>query len=171
MLFFFHLLTGLLIGVALAILVHDRNAIPVAGVAAVLPDLVDKPIGHILLAGSLNSGRLICHGLLFAVAVLLAGIILLRWKGTWLGIAAFLGVFSHQVLDFMWRMPINWLFPFLGPYPPGQTLDYFSIMLWVEFSTPYEWAALLGCLGIGYLFWSGWLDPVLERLHIRLREK
>lgn len=32
----------------------------------VLPDLIDKPIGEILLADSLSNGRLVAHTLLFA---------------------------------------------------------------------------------------------------------
>ena len=42
-------------------------------IGSILPDLIDKPIGEILLAGSLSHGKLFTHSLLFILILFLLG--------------------------------------------------------------------------------------------------
>lgn len=112
----------------------------VAGMTgALLPDLIDKPIGHLLLGGTLDNGRLLSHSLGFLVAVFAIGCLLSRRSHPLQGPVLALGVLSHQYLDAMWCDPTAWFYPFLGSFVPGQYPDYFLHGLISEISSPAEW--------------------------------
>src|SRR5690554_2334060 len=53
-----HLLTGILIGMPLSGYFRDRHIVTACAVGALLPDLIDKPLGHFLLDGGIGSGRI-----------------------------------------------------------------------------------------------------------------
>ncbi|MHC1582882.1 MAG: metal-dependent hydrolase, partial [Candidatus Syntropharchaeia archaeon] len=59
----------------------DRQLYLSVLIGAILPDLVDKPIGEILLANSISNGRLFAHTLLFVFFLLLIGTYLYRRSG------------------------------------------------------------------------------------------
>ena len=83
-------------------------------IGALLPDIIDKPLGGIFLRDQLGSGRIYAHTLLFLVIIFIAGIVLYRARGSmWMLVLAF-GSLIHHVLDSMWQMPRTWLWPFLG---------------------------------------------------------
>jgi hypothetical protein len=83
-----HLFLGLILGLAIADRLGDRRPIGFSALGAVLPDLLDKPVSHLLLAESLNSGRLFRHGLLFLTLFTFAGIVLERRRGSFALLAA-----------------------------------------------------------------------------------
>lgn len=103
-----HLFVGLILGVVIADRIDDRRFIGFSALGGVLPDLIDKPVGHILFAESLNSGRIVAHGLLFLTILLIAGVALRRQRGSFALLAVAAGVASHQILDAMWAMPVTW---------------------------------------------------------------
>lgn len=83
-------------------------------VGSLLPDIIDKPVGMLLLRGSLGSGRMFCHSLLFLVILsLAAGYFYSRRGTTWLLVLSF-GIFTHLILDQMWLMPRTLLWPIYG---------------------------------------------------------
>jgi len=83
-------------------------------VGSLLPDIIDKPVGMLLLRGSLGSGRMFCHSLLFLVILsLAAGYFYSRRRTTWLLVLSF-GTFTHLILDQMWLMPQTLLWPIYG---------------------------------------------------------
>lgn len=92
-------------------------------VGAVLPDLVDKPIGYVLMSSSFNNGRLFAHSLLFLAGLTLAGLLADgRARPVLLTLA--LGTAIHLALDYMWLLPTILLWPLLGwrlPSLPGGT--------------------------------------------------
>lgn len=45
-----HAMAGVLIGLILAAIVRDRRVVLLGALGGVLPDLIDKPLGHIILA-------------------------------------------------------------------------------------------------------------------------
>jgi membrane-bound metal-dependent hydrolase YbcI (DUF457 family) len=143
-----HLFIGLVLGLAIADRLDDRRFIGFSALGAVLPDLLDKPVGHILLAESLNSGRIIGHGLLFLALLLIVGVALRRRRGSFVLLAVAAGVASHQVLDAMWAMPVTWYFPLLGPYEPGEFTGYFGNAILGEVSSLSEWLFLLASTAI-----------------------
>ena len=77
---------------------------------SLLSDIIDKPLGNIVLFNLLNNGRIIGHTLLFAV--ILAAIGLYRKRIVYLAG----GVFAHLVLDRMWGDPQTLLWPLLGDF-------------------------------------------------------
>ncbi|HOI57387.1 MULTISPECIES: metal-dependent hydrolase [unclassified Methanoculleus] len=143
-----HLLFGLVLGLALARHLGDRRLIGFSALGAVLPDLIDKPVGHILLADSLDSGRIFAHGLLFLVLLLALGIAVERRQGSFALLAVAAGGLSHQVLDTMWTLPVTWCFPLLGPYQPYEYTNYFGNALLAEASSLSEWVFLFASAGI-----------------------
>jgi len=80
-------------------------------VSSMLPDIIDKPLGHIVLANNLGNGRIFCHTLLFLVTVSLLGTLVHQFfKRTWLLTIAF-GVMVHLILDRMWLDMHTFLWP------------------------------------------------------------
>lgn len=83
-------------------------------IGSLLPDIIDKPIGHVLFRETISNGRIFCHTLLFLGLVMVAGLLFFRWKGkTWL-LALSFGTLMHLVLDQIWRSPRTLLWPLLG---------------------------------------------------------
>ncbi|MDN7012749.1 metal-dependent hydrolase [Methanoculleus sp. FWC-SCC3] len=158
-----HLFLGLVLGLAIAGRLGDRRLIGFSALGAVLPDLIDKPVGHLLLGGSLNSGRLFGHGLLFLTILAVAGIALYRRRESFALLAVTAGVLSHQVLDAMWAMPVTWYFPLLGPYEPYEFTNYFGGAILAEISSLSEWIFLAASAGIALAACRGF-GPGISRL-------
>jgi hypothetical protein len=149
MLFFSHLLAGLTIGILLYWYFRDPILIVASAIGSILPDLIDKPAG-ILVFGSSIGGRIYLHGLLFFFVVLVIGIAIWWYFHSFSGIALGLGILSHQLLDMMWKKPVNWYYPLLGPYTPVHYTSSFIKGLMSELTNPSEW--LFGLVVILILF-------------------
>jgi membrane-bound metal-dependent hydrolase YbcI (DUF457 family) len=139
MFFFFHLFTGIVLGYLISDILKDRRWLIPCAVGAVLPDLIDKPVGFVIFGGVIDNGRIWCHSLIFAAIVLVAGLLIWKYWRTPVLVAAATGILSHQILDLMWRQPATWYYPVLGPFgerlPPGHLF----VILADEISTPSEW--------------------------------
>lgn len=99
-------------------------------VGAVLPDIIDKPLGQILLFSVFHNGRIISHTLLFVAVLTLIGIYIeKRYKSTVVEILA-LGALMHLVLDQMWTTPQTLFWPLLGwAFPKVDLTDYANSLL------------------------------------------
>jgi len=164
----FHLVCGLVVGYLLADRFRDRNLVLPCIFGALLPDLIDKPLGLLVLSGSIGSGRIFSHTLLFLLLLLIAGLALRsRYRAPGL-LAVAAGVASHQVLDLMWEMPETWCYPFLGPFRPIVQEGWFLQKLLLELQNPVEWvSALLLALLLLPLVSSraaGWMNRTLSPL-------
>lgn len=159
MYFFFHVFTGIVLGLLIGDILHDRRWILPCILGSFLPDLVDKPLGLIIFADSIADGRIFTHTLLAAGVLALLGLVIWKWQKTpvVLGIAA--GVISHQVLDLMWGDPQNWLYPFFGPFGGGYPEAQILVLTFHELRNPFE-------MLLGLLFCAGVL-LYLERARIR----
>ena len=83
-------------------------------IGSLLPDIVDKPLGQLLLRDSIGNGRIFCHTLLFLVLITAAGLYLYWNRGKpWLLVLAF-GSFTHLILDQMWLTPQTLFWPLYG---------------------------------------------------------
>ena len=155
MFIFFHLLTGLLLGFLTGDLLHDRRWIIPCAIGAVLPDLIDKPLGLLLFADSLGNGRIYSHTLLFFFVMLVTGLLLWHYLKSPMILALSIGIFSHGILDLLWLNMKTWLWPFMGPFPGKLPDDYFFTLFNAELSNLSEVIlAILFCAG-GILFLMG----------------
>ncbi len=134
-----HLFAGIIIGVLLTLWRKERWLILAATIGSVLPDLIDKPLGYIILADSVNFGRIYVHSLIVFLLFFIAGILIWRYKQSFIGIALALGVLSHQILDLMWEEYWNWLWPIFGQFHGKMYENFFADGFWRELTNPSEW--------------------------------
>ena len=137
----------LFFGTSAGLLLQDRfksaYILPACILGSVLPDLIDKPLGYIVFP-SIGDGRLIAHSLIgFALILLITGAL---YKDRFVIAALGIGILTHQILDEMWKIPVNWFYPILGPFPVYQMEDYFGWGLMRELTTPSEYLFALGIL-------------------------
>ena len=83
-------------------------------IGAILPDLIDLPVG-IALWDSFHNVRLAAHSMLFASAILVVVLIATR-RGVWRKrlILLAVGALLHLALDAMWQSPDTLWWPFFG---------------------------------------------------------
>lgn len=121
----------------------DEVAVLIVVFAAVLPDLVDKPLAWYV--GALPSGRSLMHSLVVLVPLcILVGGIAWRYDRPVWGVAFAIGVISHAIVDALpalWRDDTSTAFLF---YPLVQVESY------GEAGPPGVWALLLDSLGDPY---------------------
>lgn len=128
---------------------------------AVLPDLIDLPLGTLVFRQSLSTGEAWTHSLLAPTAVTV--VILLatrrgRRRRAWMALAV--GMFFHLLVDGMWTKTEVFLWPFFGDIPPGPR-PYWEGIWTRALDDPWRWGREL--VGLGYLVWvwigSGLGDP------------
>jgi membrane-bound metal-dependent hydrolase YbcI (DUF457 family) len=120
---------------------------------ALLPDLIDKPLGTIVLPNVFNdSGQVIGHTLSFSL-VLMSIVLLVTRRGRvrrrWMAVAV--GSLLHLGLDAMWTMQETFLWPAFGwAFPPGEP-EYWSGLLERLLSDP--WRIVQEVAGLAYLIY------------------
>ncbi|WP_240664606.1 metal-dependent hydrolase [Methanosarcina sp. MSH10X1] len=96
--------------------------IPWVAFGALLPDFIDKPLGRIILAETIGSGRIFAHTLLFGLLLGLAGYYLyVQGKPELLIIAG--ASFCHILEDQMWDNPGVFFWPLFGWGFPKDTIS------------------------------------------------
>ena len=100
---------------------------------SLLPDLIDKPLGYILLPDVLGSGHIFLHTLLFLLLTLLAAALIYRQQGKLWGFYIAFGVLTHLIMDAMWNDPVTLFWPFLGAFHtrPGTTFTWI-VQSWIK---------------------------------------
>lgn len=105
-------------------------------VAAMLPDIIDKPIGQVFFREVFSYGRIFAHTLLFLILITVGGLYLYRTRSrTWLLTLA-AGTFVHIITDEMWRVPRTLFWPLLGFSFDKIDLDGWFLSLFRWFTTP-----------------------------------
>ncbi len=151
------------LGLTLALVVGARRWVDVRVdyrlllVAALLPDMIDKPLSVVFGI----AGRYIGHTLVFALS-LTAMFLLLRSRsrsregaGVWAValLALAIGTWTHLLFDRMWALPEILLWPFLGLAFPLDPFDPFSLL--EGYRDPYVMIGdVLGALALGYFAWK-----------------
>lgn len=152
MFFFFHLLTGTILGLLIGDLFKDFRWVIPCAVGSVLPDLVDKPLGLVIFSQSIGNGYIYSHCLLAVLVLGALGLLLLKAGKNPVIAAIACGILSHQVLDLMWRMPKSWYFPVYGAFPrPMRGYDIITLLL-SEITNPLE-IFLFVCFCTGILLY------------------
>jgi hypothetical protein len=112
---------------------RDRIDLRFVLAGALLPDIIDKPIGHIIFASSIGYGRLFGHTLLFVLILLTMGFFL-RDRRRDAAICLSFATFLHLIEDRMWELPKVLFYPIYGFDLPSRTVtyehwyDYFATM-------------------------------------------
>ena len=139
MLFLGHLVIGLIIGFILYEFFHARSLIAFCALGSVLPDIVDKPLGHIVFGSSLDNGKIFFHSLVIVLLFFIAGLIVWKYYRSFSFLVVGFGIFLHQLVDMMWKQPADWYYPLLGPYQTDVSPDYFQRAVLAELSSVTEW--------------------------------
>ncbi len=92
-----HLIIGLIIGFILYEVFHARSIIVFCAIGSVLPDLVDKGLGHIVFSSSLDNGRIFFHSLGIVLLFAVVGLIVWRYYRSFAFLVVGFGVLIHQV--------------------------------------------------------------------------
>jgi hypothetical protein len=153
MLIFAHIFAGAASGLVLWWFLRDTRIIPLCIAASVLSDVIDKPLGFILLPQTLGPGRIYFHALLAVVVITALAILVWRFRNSTIVFLVAGAVLLHQLFDGMWHEPVTWFYPVLGPFQPYHYLNYFGIYFWIEISSVSEWVflcATLLVLSLGY---------------------
>jgi len=128
---------------------------------AVLPDLIDTPIGFALWS-SVQNVRLFAHSLLF-VAIAMAAVMLLTRRGRprkrWMPLAV--GILFHLVFDAMWRQPETLWWPFQGWEFTSTGFATVSEYLGWLFTNPVMW--LGEAAGFAYLVFLAYRSNLREQ--------
>ncbi len=102
---------------------------------SLLPDIIDKPAFLLIGSSASLSGRDYAHTFLFNLALLISGLVLIRYRKSWLLIIS-LSSFMHLILDSIWNNPVALFWPLLGPLPRGETAGWLSDRIHDLFSNP-----------------------------------
>lgn len=136
---FCHLFIGTVLGLFLYQATGKRLLVGACALGAILPDLIDKPLGHLILKNSLDYGRIFAHSLLFITVLVILALVLWKARSSLLLGAVAAGVGTHLILDNMWDLPVSLFYPLLGPFEQGHFPDYFGSSMVTELSSPLEW--------------------------------
>jgi inner membrane protein len=119
---------------------------------ALLPDIIDKPLGHFLFPEALSNGRIITHTLLvFIIITAVALYIYGKSRKTFL-LAMSFGVFMHLLLDQMWKSPRTLFWPLFGfSFDKVDISDWIPHMLHALVSNPSVYIPEL--VGALFLAW------------------
>jgi membrane-bound metal-dependent hydrolase YbcI (DUF457 family) len=114
MLLFGHI--GLTFGIFyfISVLTKHKFSYPLIIFGAILSDLIDKPMGRIILP--LGSGRLIGHTLVFLLILIIIGLSLVSIGRSWQMLVLALAVALHLIEDRMWEQPAILFWPLLGGF-------------------------------------------------------
>ena len=117
-------------------LIHKLD-IRLVMVGSILPDIIDKPIGHFIYRDIFNNGRIFSHSLLFLIFISLTGLILYKKRrSTWM-LALSFGTLMHLILDQMWSTPETLLWPVYGlAFPKGGDYEWLPEMLHILTADP-----------------------------------
>ena len=122
--------------------------------AALLPDLIDKPIFLLFPEFANGWSRTVCHGAT-GLAVFAALAVGLRFRSAKWQVAAWA---LHLALDRMWEEPTIALWPWLGWRLPPNPLAYLD-RLWAKLTSPWVMGGeLAGLLIIVWLWRRGGLS-------------
>ncbi len=131
---------------------------------AVLPDIIDKPWGLLLMKPSIASGHFLCHTLLFAF-ILFAIAVISRGRTKKAMFALAIGTSFHLLLDYSWQDPHTLFWPLLGwQFDRGTSGSFMQAsqdaVKWLVTSPDFVWGEIVGGLLLlvtfGRLNEEGW---------------
>lgn len=122
---------------------------------AILPDLIDLPIGTLILADRYSTGELWAHSLIVPTLYMVIVLLLTRRgrrRRAWMALGV--GWLFHLLLDGMWVYQEVFLWPFFGWEFPAGAAPYWPLAWERALSDPWRWVK--EAIGLAYLIWL-WL--------------
>lgn len=101
-------------------------------IGAILPDLLDKPIGEVIFASTFANGRIIGHTLLFSLLLFLAGLYIYEKRKDIRVLSLSAGTFLHIFEDQMISDPRTFFWPLFGWNFPRDSRDYIGVEHLIE---------------------------------------
>ena len=139
----------------------------IALIGAILPDLIDKPLGHLIFRPQIANGRIFAHTLLFFLILFITGLWLYRRRQkSWL-ITLAMASLGHIILDDIWNSPVTMFWPLLGWQFPRLELNLVQLavkILDVLLHNPVVFFVEM----VGFLICLGFFLDLLKRKKIRL---
>jgi len=125
-------------------------------IGALLPDLIDKPLGMVIFASTITTGRMIGHTLLFCLLIFLAGLYSYEKRRDIRIISLSIGSLFHLIEDQLWKSPKILFWPLQGLSFPKDTIDYvgleqLSILFKKSFKLNTSHSSILEILGLGVI--------------------
>ncbi|MFC2040203.1 metal-dependent hydrolase [Chloroflexota bacterium] len=106
-------------------------------VGSLLPDIIDKPLGHYFLRDIFSNGRILSHTLLFLVLIATLSFYLYKRHSQLWPLTLSFGSMMHLILDQMWLNPKTLFWPFLGiPFARYDINDWLMGILKAVISEP-----------------------------------
>lgn len=133
---------------------------------AILPDIIDLPIGTIFLAERYSTGELWFHTLVLATTYMVLVLIFTRrGRRRRAFMAVGIGWLFHLLLDGMWAVEEVFLWPFFGwEIPPGEA-PFWPLAWERAMSDPWRWVKELA--GAAYLTWLWTSQGLSDRTRMR----
>jgi len=138
---------------------------------ALLPDFIDKPLGRIILAETIGSGRIFAHTLLFGVLLGLVAAYAFYQKGWKIPLIVAGASFCHLLEDQMWNSPEVLFWPLLGWKFPKDTIsggfiEYFMTILNNSYNPASSGVFIPEIIGMGII-----LLFAVSRIRSKIDEK
>jgi membrane-bound metal-dependent hydrolase YbcI (DUF457 family) len=96
-------------------------------IGALLPDLIDKPLGRVIFASTFENGRIIGHTMLLSFILFLIGLYFYNKRKDIKVLSLASGSFFHLMGDQMWARPKTLFWPSRGLSFPKDYTDYTGI--------------------------------------------
>jgi inner membrane protein len=166
--FFWHL--GVTAAIIFLTLGRRRIDYRVVLLGAILPDLIDKPIGRIFFEKQFQNSRLFAHTLAFSVVLLLLIQLFLRGETARRWFILPIACVLHLVLDAMWSEPVTLFWPLFGTHFPRVPVENYW---WEVLLRPFDhpWVLVQELVGLGLLLYLGFAyhlhEPGPRRKFIR----
>lgn len=159
---FWHL--GITAAIIFATIGRRRVDYRVVLLGAILPDLIDKPVGRIFFEEELQSSRLVGHTLLFSFGLLLVVMLAMRGAAARRWFILPIACLIHLGLDSMWNYPITLFWPVFGGFPPEPMEGYWWAVLTRPLKYPLEGLKeVAGLIALVYLYLGNGLSDAVAR--------
>lgn len=161
---FWHL--GLTVAIVFFTLGRRSIDYRVVMLGAILPDLLDKPIGTLLLRDRFQNGRIYGHTLLFSLVLVLGIQSILRGRSARRWFVLPIACLIHLGLDSMWNDPVTLFWPLFGTKFPITIEPNYWWEVWLRpFRHPVY--AVQEFLGLGLLIYFAFAFGLFHRDRLR----